>query len=43
MWDTLEVTQEGTTRINKSRLNALTHEYKPFKMKLGEKMYDIQK
>nr|KYP73276.1 hypothetical protein KK1_005894 [Cajanus cajan] len=28
MWDTLQVTHEGTNDVKRSRINALTHEYK---------------
>ena len=27
MWDTLQVTHEGTTDVKRSRINTLTHEY----------------
>ena len=32
MWDTLQVTHEGTTNIKRSRINTLTHEYELFIM-----------
>ena len=32
MWDTLQVTHEGTTNAKRSRINTLTHEYELFKM-----------
>jgi len=30
MWDTLQVTHEGTTYVKRSRINTLTHEYELF-------------
>ena len=32
MWDTLQVTHEGTTDVKRSRINTLTHEYELFRM-----------
>ena len=31
MWDTLQVTHEGTTDVKRSRINILTHEYELFR------------
>ena len=36
MWDTLQVTHEGTTNAKRSRINTLTHEYEPFRMNQNE-------
>ncbi|KAF1888979.1 hypothetical protein Lal_00039578 [Lupinus albus] len=38
MWDTLQVTHEGTSEIN-----ALTHEYELFRMFPHESISDMQK
>jgi len=43
MWDTLQVTHEGTTDIKRSRINTLTHEYELFTMNQNEIIQDIQK
>ena len=32
MWDTLQVTHEGTRDVKRSRINTLTHEYELFRM-----------
>ena len=32
MWDTLQVTHEGTTDVKRSRINTLTREYELFRM-----------
>ena len=32
MWDTLQVTHEGTTNVKRSKINTLTHEYELFRM-----------
>jgi len=31
-WDTLQLTNEGTTDVKRSRINTLTHEYELFRM-----------
>ncbi|KAF1897892.1 hypothetical protein Lal_00032654 [Lupinus albus] len=31
MWNTLQVTHEGTSDVKRARLNALTHEYELFR------------
>ena len=36
MWDTLQVTHEGTTDVIRSRINTLTHEYELYKMNQNE-------
>jgi len=43
MWDTLQVTDEGTTDVKRSRINTLTHEYELFRMKTNESIQDMQK
>ena len=43
MWDTLQVTHEGTTYVKRSRINTLTHEYKLFRMNQNETIQDMQK
>jgi len=37
MWDTLEVTQEGTNDVKRARKHTLIEEYEMFKMQKGEK------
>jgi len=37
MWDTLQLTHEGTTDVKRSRVNTLTHEYELFRMNTNEK------
>jgi len=34
MWDTLQVTHEGTKDVKRSRINILTHKYEFFRIKL---------
>ena len=36
MWDTLQVTHEGTTDVKRSRINTLIHEYELFRMNQNE-------
>ena len=36
MWDTLQVTHEGTIDVKRSRINTLTHEYELFRMNANE-------
>ena len=43
MWDTLQVTHEGTTDVKRSRINTLTHEYELFRMKTNESIQDMHK
>ncbi|VFQ84544.1 unnamed protein product [Cuscuta campestris] len=41
MWDKLEVTYEGTDQVREAKIDFLTHEYKMFRMKPGEKIDDM--
>jgi len=43
MWDTLQVTHEGTIDVKRSRINTLTHEYEIFRMNQNETIQDMQK
>ena len=43
MWDTLQVTYEGTTDVKRSKINTLTHEYELFRMNQNETIQDMQK
>ncbi|KAF1893034.1 hypothetical protein Lal_00024154 [Lupinus albus] len=43
MWETLQVTHEGTSEVKRARLNALTHEYELFRMFPNESIGDMQK
>jgi len=43
MWDTLQVTHEGTTDVKRSRINTLTHEYELFRINQYEIIQDMQK
>lgn len=43
MWDTLEITHEGTEEVKRSRLNTIFQEYKMFRMLPGKKILDLQK
>ena len=43
MWDTLQVTHEGTTGVKRSRINTLTHEYELFRMYQYETIQDMHK
>jgi len=43
MWDTLQVTHEGTTYVKRSRINTLTYEYELFRMNQNETIHDMQK
>jgi len=42
MWDTLQVTHEGTTDVKRSRINSLTHEYELSRMNQNETIHDMQ-
>ena len=42
MWDTLQITHEGTSEVRDSRLNSLTHEYELFHMFPNESINDMQ-
>ena len=43
MWDTLQVTHEGTTDVKRSRINTLTHEYELFRMNQNETIQVLDK
>jgi len=43
MWDTLQVTHEGTTYAKGFRINTLTQEYELFRMNQNKTMQDMQK
>ncbi|CAJ2661921.1 unnamed protein product [Trifolium pratense] len=43
IWDTLEVTHEGTTEVKRSKLNTLSQEYEMFRMQPGDTILDLQK
>ena len=43
IWDTLEVTHEGTEEVKRSKLNTLSQEYELFRMQPGESILDLQK
>lgn len=43
IWNTLQVTHEGTTDVKRSRINTLTHEYELFRMNQNETIQDMQK
>ncbi|XP_045810784.1 uncharacterized protein LOC123905202 [Trifolium pratense] len=43
MWDTLQLTHEGTTEVKRARMNTLTHEYELFRMQSGESIQHMQK
>ena len=43
MWDTLQLTHEGTTDVKRYRINTITHEYELFRMKTNENIQDMQK
>jgi len=43
MWDTLQVTHEGTIDVKRSRINTSTHEYELFRMNQNKIIEDMQK
>jgi len=43
MWDTLEVTHEGTNDVKRARKHTLIQEYEMFKMPKGESITEVQK
>jgi len=43
MWDTLQLTHEGTTDVKRSRINTLTYEYEFFRMNTNENIQSMQK
>jgi len=43
MWDTLEVTHEGTNYVKRARKHTLIQEYEKFRMLKGESIAEVQK
>ena len=43
MWDTLEVTHEGTNEVKRARKHTLIQEYEMFRMPKGEIIAKVQK
>jgi len=43
MWDTLEVTHEGTNDVKRARKHALIQEYEMFRMLKGDSIAEVQK
>ena len=43
MWDTLEVTHEGTNEVKRARKHTLIQEYEMFKMLKDETIAEVQK
>ncbi|XP_050906526.1 uncharacterized protein LOC127120164 [Lathyrus oleraceus] len=43
MWDSLQITYEGTNDVKLARINTLTHEFDLFHMEDGETIADMQK
>jgi len=43
MWDTLEVTHEGTNDVKRVRKHTLIQEYEMFRMLKGESIAEVQK
>src|ERR1044072_852463 len=43
IWDTLQVTHEGTEEVKRSRMSTLSQEYEMFRMKPGETILEVQK
>ena len=43
MWDTLQLTHEGTTDVKRSRVNTLTDEYELLRMNPNENIHSMQK
>jgi hypothetical protein len=43
MWETLQVTHEGTTEVKRARLNTLLREYELFSMRPNESIDEVQK
>nr|XP_033512156.1 uncharacterized protein LOC117276863 [Nicotiana tomentosiformis] len=41
MWDKLEVTCEGTSKVKETHINKLVHDYKLFQMKEGESIEEM--
>jgi len=43
MWDTLEVTHEGTRDVKRARKHTLIQEYEMFRMQKEETIVDVKK
>jgi len=43
VWDTLEVTHEGTNDVTRAREHALIQKYEMFRMQKGETIAEVQK
>ena len=43
MWDTLEVTHEGTNDVKRARKHTLIQKYEMFRMLKGESIAEVQK
>jgi len=43
MWDTLEVTHEGTNEVKRARKHTLIQEYEMFRMLKGETIAEVHK
>lgn len=43
MWNIIQVILKGITKVKMTRVNTLTREYILLRMKLEEKIYDMQK
>jgi len=43
MWDTLELTHEGTNDVKRARKHTLIQEYEMFRMLKGESIVEVQK
>ena len=41
IWDSLQVTHEGTTIVKRSRINTLTYEYELFRMNQNDTIQDM--
>ena len=41
IWHTLEITQEGTSRVKYSKVNLLMHDFELFRMKPSETIGDM--
>jgi len=41
IWDTLQLTHEGTTDVKRSRINTITHEYELFRMNTNENIQSM--
>ncbi|XP_070046876.1 uncharacterized protein [Nicotiana tomentosiformis] len=41
MWDKLEVTYEGTSKVKETHINILVHDYELFQMKEGESIEEM--